>query len=114
MLANKVSLNMNDFVIKELPCPTGGTDKPFNRTSSSIDLSNRPRTQRQYPLPCWRIKPINRRGWFVAENDWEVKKEVVIWRSGIIHPDCWLLPIRPTEDEQDVSVVEESTETSLV
>ena len=21
------------------------------------------RTPRQYPLPCWRIKPINRRGW---------------------------------------------------
>ncbi len=71
------------------------------------------RTPRQYPLPCWRIKPINRRGWFVVESDWAVTKEVVIWRSGVLHPDCWLLPIRPTEDEQDVSVVEESTETAL-
>jgi len=71
------------------------------------------RTPKQYPLPCWRIKPINRRGWLIAENDWEVTKEVVIWRSGIIHPDCWLLPIRPTEDGQDVSVVEKFPETSL-
>ena len=72
------------------------------------------RTPKQYPLPCWRIKPINRRGWLIAENDWEVTKEVVIWRSGIIHPDCWLLPIRPTGDGQDVSVVEQAPETSLV
>jgi len=79
-----------------------------------VQVKGPARTPRQYPLPCWRIKPVNRRGWFVVESDWEVTKEVVIWRSGILHPDCWLLPIRPTEDEQDVSVVEESSETSLV
>jgi len=66
------------------------------------------RTPKQYPLPCWRIKPINRRGWLIAENDWEVTKEVVIWRSGIIHPDCWLLPIRPTDDGQDIFIAEKA------
>ena len=66
------------------------------------------RTPRQYPLPCWRIKPINRRGWLIAENDWAVTKEVVIWRSGIIHPDCWLLPIRPTDDGQDIFITEKA------
>ena len=70
------------------------------------------RTPRQYPLPCWRIKPINLRGFLIAENDWEVTKEVVIWRSGIIHPDCWLLPIRPSEDGQDIFVTEKAPETS--
>jgi hypothetical protein len=42
-----------------------------------------------------------------------VTKEVVIWRSGIIHPDCWLLSLQPTEDGQDVSVVEKAPEVTL-
>ena len=48
------------------------------------------------------------------ENDWEVTKEIVTWRSGIIHPDRWLLPIQPTEDGQDASAVEETPEAALV
>ena len=63
----------------------------------------------QYPVPCWKIKPIDDREWLIAEGDWSLTREVVTWRSGIIHPDYWLLPIQPPqEDVFDEEVTAES------
>lgn len=53
----------------------------------------------QYPLPCWKIKPKDDREWLVAEGDWSLTREVVTWRSGIIHQDCWLLPIHTSDED---------------
>ena len=64
----------------------------------------------QYPLPCWKIKPIDDREWLILEDDWSLTREAVTRRSGIIHPDCWLLPIQPPEEkvsDQDVSAESE-------
>ena len=32
--------------------------------------------------------------------------ERVSWKSNIKHPDCWLLPIRPPKEDDDISQIE--------
>jgi hypothetical protein len=32
--------------------------------------------------------------------------ERVNWKSNIKHPDCWLLPIRPPKEDEDLSQIE--------
>ena len=73
-------------------------------------------TPSQYPVPCWKIKPIDDREWVIAESDWSLTREVVTWRSGIIHPDCWLLPIQPPQEDafdEEVTAESEAAEAAL-
>ena len=73
-------------------------------------------TPSQYPEPCWKIKPIDDREWLIAEGDWSLTREVVTWRSGIIHPDYWLLPIQPPQVDvfhEEVTAESEAAEAAL-
>ncbi len=68
----------------------------------------------QYPLPCWKIKPIDDREWLIVEDDWSLTREVVTRRSRIIHPDCWLLPIQPPKEKlSEEEVTAETEETAM-
>lgn len=43
----------------------------------------------------WLIKPIHKRVWGITELDGRIVKELVFWKSWVLHPDAWLMPIRP-------------------
>jgi hypothetical protein len=49
-------------------------------------------------LPCWLIKPVRPTPYLVERRD-AVQPEIVDWASRIEHPDAWLLPLRPFEDD---------------
>ncbi len=51
---------------------------------------------------CWRIKPLDKRRLLIRENDGSIVGERVFWKSSIFHPDCFLLPIRPPEDDTSI------------
>jgi len=50
-------------------------------------------------LASWLIKPLIRQIWKVAVVR-SVSSEIIYWKSRISHPDCWLLPLRPPEPEE--------------
>lgn len=52
-----------------------------------------------YPVPCWKIKPIDDRDFLIVESDWSLTIEVITDFSRAVHPDYWLLPIRPPQEK---------------
>jgi hypothetical protein len=52
-------------------------------------------------LLCWVIRPISRKKMINLYIPDILISERVTWKSDIKLPDCWLLPIRPPEDEKD-------------
>jgi len=59
---------------------------------------------------CWLIKPIHRA---LYKVEYEIMgKRVVVpkicyWKEPIEHPDAWMIPIRPTDGDLDVSEAQE-------
>ena len=51
-------------------------------------------------LLCWVIRPISRKKMVNLYFPDTLIAERVTWKSDIKLPDCWLLPIRPPEDEK--------------
>ena len=51
---------------------------------------------------CWHIKPLDHRKILVREFNGDIVNEKVFWKSKIHHPDCFLLPIRPPEDDKAI------------
>jgi hypothetical protein len=51
---------------------------------------------------CWLIKPLDNRKIKIREFNGLIVSEKVFWKSKIRHPDCFLLPIRPPEDDQAI------------
>jgi hypothetical protein len=49
----------------------------------------------------WLIKPVHKRVWGITELDGRIVKELVFWKSWVLHPDAWLMPIRP-QSSKDV------------
>ena len=50
----------------------------------------------------WLIKPLENRKIQIREFNGLIVSEKVFWKSKIRHPDCFLLPIRPPEDDQAI------------
>ena len=51
---------------------------------------------------CWRIKPLDNRKILIREFNGVIVSEKVFWISRIRHPDFFLLPIRPPEDDKTI------------
>jgi hypothetical protein len=58
-------------------------------------------------LLCWVIKPIDRKKMLILYIPDILVSDYVTWRMDIKLPDCWLIPIRPPEEDKDI-VVDES------
>lgn len=56
-----------------------------------------PNRSSTYPgMVTWSIRQIDRKSmWFVMEVNKCITQEWLTWQSGVVHPDAWLLPIRP-------------------
>lgn len=54
---------------------------------------------------CWRIKPSDNRKLLIREYNGVIVSEKVFWNSRIRHPDCFLLPIRPPENDSSVEAI---------
>jgi hypothetical protein len=49
---------------------------------------------------CWLIEPVKAQSWRVADSSGNAKSvENVTFRRRIEHPDAWLMPIRPEQQE---------------
>ena len=57
-------------------------------------------------LLCWVIRPISRKKMINLYIPDILISERVPWKSDIKLPDCWLLPIRPPEEEKDTVEIE--------
>ena len=57
-------------------------------------------------LLCWVIRPISRKKMINLYIPDILISERVTWKSDIKLPDCWLLPIRPPEEEKDTVEIE--------
>ena len=59
---------------------------------------------------CWLIKSVHK-ALFKVEYEHRGKRVVVpkrcTWKNHIEHPDAWMIPIRPTDDDLDLSDAEE-------
>jgi hypothetical protein len=56
----------------------------------------------------WRIKPIHNKKVLVQiYKDTDAEFQTIFWKYPRRIPDAWLLPIRPTDDDLDVSDAEE-------
>lgn len=56
----------------------------------------------------WRIKPIHNKKVLVQmHKDADAEFQTIYWKYPRSIPDAWLLPIRPTDDDLDVSDAEE-------
>ena len=51
-------------------------------------------------LICWIIRPITRKKMINLYDADMLINERVTWKSNIKLPDCWLIPIRPPQDDQ--------------
>ncbi len=49
---------------------------------------------------CWRIRPITEDLYAFVDLDNSIGRERVGWQARIDHPDAWMLPIRPTDEEE--------------
>ncbi len=56
---------------------------------------------------CWHIKPIEKRLHLVRLNRWEIRDQYVFWKDKIYHPDCFLIPIRPPEEDEAIDTAKE-------
>lgn len=57
-------------------------------------------------LLSWIIKPVSRAKMVNLYIPDILIKEHVTWQKCIRMPDCWLIPIRPPEDEVDTVAIE--------
>ena len=55
---------------------------------------------------CWVIRPVTRKKMVNLYIPDILISERVNWKSNIKHPDCWLLPIRPPKEDEDISQIE--------
>jgi hypothetical protein len=56
----------------------------------------------------WRIKPIHhKRMWVQMIKKTTVELQNIYWKYPRCIPDAWLLPIRPTDDDIDISDAQE-------
>jgi len=64
-----------------------------------------------YKLICWRIKPVTRQKFWVDYSKGiellRSQAERVYWNDPVHHPDAWLLPIRPKDEDIDLSDAEQ-------
>jgi hypothetical protein len=61
-----------------------------------------------FDLYGWRIKPIHSKKLLVQmAKDADAEFQAIFWKYPRCIPDAWLLPIRPTDDDLDVSDAEE-------
>ena len=52
----------------------------------------------------WRIKPIHhKKVWVEMRKSTKAELQYIYWKYPRCIPDAWLLPIRPTDDDLDVS-----------
>ena len=59
-------------------------------------------------LHGWCVKPIHRKKvWVETLKDNKAELQTIYWKYQRCIPDAWLLPIRPTDDDLDVSDAEE-------
>ena len=55
----------------------------------------------------WRLKPIhNKKMWVEMRGSTKAELQYIYWKYPRCIPDSWLLPIRPTDDDLDVSDAE--------
>jgi hypothetical protein len=57
-------------------------------------------------LLCWVIKPIDRKKMLILYIPDILVSDHVTWKMDIKLPDCWLIPIRPPEEDKDIVVNE--------
>jgi hypothetical protein len=57
-------------------------------------------------LLCWVIRPISRKKMVNLYYPDKLVTERVTWKMNIKLPDCWLIPIRPPEDDIDTVEIE--------
>ena len=57
-------------------------------------------------LLCWVIKPIDRKKMLILYIPDILVSDHVTWSMDIKLPDCWLIPIRPPEEDKDIVVIE--------
>ena len=57
-------------------------------------------------LLCWVIKPIDRKKMLILYIPDILVSDYVTWRMDIKLPDCWLIPIRPPKEDEDISQIE--------
>jgi len=57
---------------------------------------------------CWVIRPISRKKMVNLYIPDILISERVNWKSNIKHPDCWLIPIRPPKEDEDICQIESS------
>lgn len=55
---------------------------------------------------CWVILPISRKKMVNLYDPDTLISERVTWKMNIKLPDCWLIPIRPPEDDVDTVEIE--------
>ena len=55
---------------------------------------------------CWVIRPISRKKMINLYDPDILISERVTWKMNIKLPDCWLIPIRPSEDDVDTFDIE--------
>jgi len=55
---------------------------------------------------CWVIRPISRKKMINLYDPDILISERVTWKMNIKLPDCWLIPIRPSEDDLDTFEIE--------
>jgi hypothetical protein len=51
-------------------------------------------------LLCWVIKPIDRKKMLILYIPDILVSDYVTWKMDIKLPDCWLIPIRPLEEDK--------------
>jgi len=54
----------------------------------------------------WIIKPVSREKMVNLYIPDILISEHVTWKKQIRHPDCWLVPIRPPEENEETEIIE--------
>lgn len=63
-------------------------------------------TEQSGELLSWVIKPVSRAKMVNLYIPDILITEIVTWKKSIRMPDCWLIPIRPPEDDVDTVAIE--------
>jgi hypothetical protein len=60
-------------------------------------------------LQGWRVKPIHhKKVWVETLKNNIAELQTIYWKYPRCIPDAWLLPIRPTDDDIDISDAQEA------
>ena len=98
-------------IVPALRCKDGDIaiiikDEPLCEKNIGIIVQVRGPAQKndECGLICWLIQPFNKKKLLkVSYPSGEIKLERATWKSGIEHPDIWLLPIKPSGEDLDIS-----------